>query len=163
MAKKKETTGAELSESKPIKAAKPKAAKKTEAAPAVPEAEEPVAKKPKSASKKAGVPETKLADKTKMEVIINATSDTEIKAVEPYSRFTDFDIDLFKAGKHYKLYEKFGSHVLEYKGVVGTYFAVWAPNAQYVAVIGNFNGWNRAFACAQLPLGCIGHLGRLDT
>ena len=66
-----------------------------------------------------------------------------IRSVEPYSRFTDFDIGLFKSGKHYKLYEKFGAHVVEHKGVVGTYFSVWAPNAQYVAVIGNFNGWNR--------------------
>src|SRR5476651_1848137 len=65
-------------------------------------------------------------------------------AVEPYSRFTDFDIALFKSGKHYKLYEKLGSHVIEFKGVIGTYFAVWAPNAHYVAVVGNFNGWNRA-------------------
>ncbi|HVW97983.1 MAG TPA: 1,4-alpha-glucan branching protein GlgB [Mucilaginibacter sp.] len=61
-----------------------------------------------------------------------------------YSRFTDFDISLFRAGRHYKLYEKFGSHVIEYNGVTGTYFAVWAPNAQYVSVIGNFNGWNRS-------------------
>ncbi|MDB4926349.1 1,4-alpha-glucan branching protein GlgB [Mucilaginibacter sp.] len=67
----------------------------------------------------------------------------EYKAVIPYSRFTDFDIDLFKSGKHYKLYEKFGSHVVEHNGVVGTYFAVWAPNAQYVSVIANFNGWKR--------------------
>ncbi|QEM11777.1 1,4-alpha-glucan branching protein GlgB [Mucilaginibacter rubeus] len=67
----------------------------------------------------------------------------KLKAVEAYSRFTDFDISLFKSGKHYKLYEKLGSHVVEYQGVVGTYFAVWAPNAQYVSVIGNFNGWNR--------------------
>ncbi|HEY0244759.1 MAG TPA: 1,4-alpha-glucan branching protein GlgB [Mucilaginibacter sp.] len=67
----------------------------------------------------------------------------ELKVVEPYSRFTDFDIALFQSGKHYKLYEKLGSHVVEYKGVVGTYFAVWAPNAQYVAVMGGFNGWNR--------------------
>ncbi|WPU97172.1 1,4-alpha-glucan branching protein GlgB [Mucilaginibacter sabulilitoris] len=66
-----------------------------------------------------------------------------LKAVEPYSRFTDFDVSLFKSGKHYKLYEKFGSHVVEFNGVVGTYFSVWAPNAQYVSVIGNFNGWNR--------------------
>ena len=63
--------------------------------------------------------------------------------VEPYSRFTEFDVHLFQSGKHYKLYEKFGSHVVEYKGVVGTYFAVWAPNAQYVAVTGNFNYWDR--------------------
>ncbi|HEY8780803.1 MAG TPA: 1,4-alpha-glucan branching protein GlgB [Mucilaginibacter sp.] len=66
-----------------------------------------------------------------------------LKNVEVYSRFTDFDIGLFKSGKHYKLYEKLGSHVVEFNGVIGTYFAVWAPNAQYVAVVGNFNGWNR--------------------
>src|SRR6201996_6938189 len=65
------------------------------------------------------------------------------RAVEVYSRFTDFDIALFKSGKHYKLYEKFGSHVVEFNGVIGTYFAVWAPNAQYISVIGNFNGWDR--------------------
>ncbi len=61
-----------------------------------------------------------------------------------YSRFTDFDISLFKAGKHFKLYEKMGSHVVEHEGVVGTYFAVWAPNGRYLSVLGNFNGWNRA-------------------
>lgn len=65
------------------------------------------------------------------------------KNVEPFSLFTDFDINLFKAGKHYRLYEKMGSHVIENQGVVGTYFAVWAPNARYVAVIGDFNGWTR--------------------
>ncbi len=65
------------------------------------------------------------------------------KNVEPFSLFTDFDINLFKAGKHYRLYEKMGSHVVENQGVIGTYFAVWAPNARYVAVIGGFNGWTR--------------------
>jgi 1,4-alpha-glucan branching enzyme len=64
-------------------------------------------------------------------------------AVQPYSRFTEFDIGLFKSGKHYKLYEKFGSHVIEFNGVIGTYFSVWAPNAQYVSVIGNFNYWDK--------------------
>lgn len=61
-----------------------------------------------------------------------------------YSRFTDFDISLFKSGKHYKLYEKLGSHVVSHEGVSGTYFAVWAPNASLVCVEGNFNGWNMA-------------------
>jgi len=69
---------------------------------------------------------------------------SSLKNVEVYSRFTDFDISLFKSGKHYKLYEKLGSHVIEFNGVVGTYFAVWAPNAHYVSVIANFNGWNRS-------------------
>jgi 1,4-alpha-glucan branching enzyme len=67
----------------------------------------------------------------------------EITTQQPYSRFSDFDIHLFKAGQHYKLYDKLGSHVVEHYGVVGTYFAVWAPNAIRVSVIGNFNGWNR--------------------
>lgn len=47
-----------------------------------------------------------------------------------HSLFSDFDIDLFKAGKHFKLYEKLGSHVMEVDGVKGTYFAVWAPAAR---------------------------------
>lgn len=64
----------------------------------------------------------------------------------PYSRFTDFDVYLFRAGRHHKLYEKFGSHVVEHNGVVGTYFAVWAPSARYVSVVGNFNGWDRGSA-----------------
>ncbi len=60
-----------------------------------------------------------------------------------YSRFSEFDISLFRSGKHYKLYEKFGSHVIDNEGVKGTYFAVWAPNARAVSVEGNFNGWNQ--------------------
>ena len=67
----------------------------------------------------------------------------DLKPVEVYTRFTDFDIGLFKGGKHFKLYEKLGSHVVTHKEVTGTYFAVWAPNAQFVSVMGNFNGWNR--------------------
>ncbi len=63
--------------------------------------------------------------------------------VEAVSRFTEFDIHLFRQGKHFKLYEKLGAHVMEHNGVIGTYFAVWAPNASSIAVIGNFNGWNR--------------------
>lgn len=63
--------------------------------------------------------------------------------VQAISRFSDFDISLFKAGKHYRLYERLGAHVLDYEGYKGTYFAVWAPNAESVSVIGDFNGWNR--------------------
>ena len=59
-----------------------------------------------------------------------------------HSLFSDFDISLFKGGKHYKLYEKFGSHIITKDGVKGTYFAVWAPNAKEVSVIGDFNYWN---------------------
>mgnify|MGYP003673781548 CR=1 FL=1 len=62
--------------------------------------------------------------------------------VQVHSLFTDFDINLFKSGKHYRLYEKMGSHVIEVNGVRGTYFAVWAPSAQSVAVMGEFNFWD---------------------
>jgi len=58
-----------------------------------------------------------------------------------YSRFTDFDIYLFKTGKHFRLYEKFGAHPMTLNGVKGTYFAVWAPSAKQVSVVGDFNYW----------------------
>lgn len=55
----------------------------------------------------------------------------------------ELDIHLFKEGKHYRLYEKLGSHVTTHGGVQGTLFALWAPNAEGVSVFGDFNGWNR--------------------
>ncbi len=66
-----------------------------------------------------------------------------MKATKPFSLLTDFDIYLFRKGEHTRLYLKFGSHPLEVEGQKGTYFAVWAPNADYVAVIGDFNSWDR--------------------
>lgn len=54
------------------------------------------------------------------------------------SPITDFDVYLFKQGNHLHLYEKLGSHLLE----DGCFFAVWAPNATKVSVIGEFNSWN---------------------
>ncbi len=64
------------------------------------------------------------------------------KAIEVFSLFTDFDISLFRSGKHFRLYEKFGSQTVFLDGRQGVYFAVWAPNAKKISVIGNFNGWN---------------------
>ncbi len=58
-----------------------------------------------------------------------------------FSLFSDYDIYLFKQGKHYRLFEKLGSHVTEVDGQKGTYFAVWAPNAESVSVLGDFNNW----------------------
>ena len=63
--------------------------------------------------------------------------------VIPHSLFTDFDIDLFKAGNHYRLYEKLGAHIIGKDGVKGCYFAVWAPTAKSVSVIGDFNYWQK--------------------
>src|ERR1700704_4624297 len=64
------------------------------------------------------------------------------KAVWNYSLFSDEDISNFQNGTHYRLYNFFGAHQLNVLGTTGYYFAVWAPNATYVSVIGNFNDWN---------------------
>ncbi|WP_292010732.1 1,4-alpha-glucan branching protein GlgB [Chryseobacterium sp.] len=61
--------------------------------------------------------------------------------VKNHTLFTNQDIYLFKEGKHYKLYEKFGAHSVEKEGVRGVYFSVWAPNAKDVSIIGEFNNW----------------------
>ena len=59
-----------------------------------------------------------------------------------YSLFSDQDIRNFQNGTHYSLYQFFGNKQIEVAGVKGTYFAVWAPNATAVFVVGNFNDWN---------------------
>jgi len=63
------------------------------------------------------------------------------KPVWNYSLLSEQDIQNYQWGTHYSLYEKFGSHQVEVSGVTGFYFAVWAPNATEVSVIGNFNHW----------------------
>ncbi len=120
-------------------------------------------------TKKEVVAEVPAPKKTrkKAEIVPEPIVNDPLQGVENYSRLTDFDIYLFKSGKHYKLYEKLGSHVMEYKGVIGTYFAVWAPNAQYLSVIGDFNGWNKGSHPLSLRWdnsgiweGFVPHIGR---
>lgn len=55
---------------------------------------------------------------------------------------TELDRYLFGQGTHYKIFEKLGAHPKTYKGKAGMYFAVWAPHAKAVGVVGDFNGWN---------------------
>ncbi|AQT68455.1 1,4-alpha-glucan branching enzyme GlgB [Anaerohalosphaera lusitana] len=59
-----------------------------------------------------------------------------------FSLLTEQDIYLFREGNHFRLYEKLGAHIVENNGVKGVYFAVWAPNAKSVSVIGDFNDWD---------------------
>jgi 1,4-alpha-glucan branching enzyme len=59
------------------------------------------------------------------------------------SLLTDDDLFLFNEGSHFRLYEKLGAHPLNREGVEGTSFAVWAPSAVSVSVMGDFNGWDK--------------------
>ncbi len=63
-----------------------------------------------------------------------------IKVMERY--LTEYDLYLFNEGSNFRAYEKLGSHVIELDGVRGVHFAVWAPNAESVSVIGSFNDWD---------------------
>jgi 1,4-alpha-glucan branching enzyme len=65
------------------------------------------------------------------------------QVVNTFSLLTEHDIYLFREGTHFRLYEKLGSHIIEHEGIKGTFFAVWAPNAESVSVIGDFNSWNK--------------------
>ena len=66
------------------------------------------------------------------------------RSIAPVSSgfLTDFDLHLIGEGTHYRTYEKLGAHLIEHEGRRGTRFAVWAPNARDVAVVGDFNGWD---------------------
>ena len=70
--------------------------------------------------------------------ITTATTDNR----EPTTLLSDWDYHLFNEGSHHRLWDKLGSHQMELDGVIGTMFAVWAPNARSVSVVGDWNGWN---------------------
>ena len=71
------------------------------------------------------------------------THEEQTKTGQPATLLTEDDLYLFNEGSHFRLYEKLGAHITTFNGQSGTYFAVWAPDARKVSVIGDFNGWNR--------------------
>lgn len=87
---------------------------------------------------------TKKVSSSKSKSTVDATTkNTALPSIPPSpSLLTDYDVHLFREGKHFKLYEKLGAHLYEHEGVKGTLFAVWAPNASYVSVVGDFNQWH---------------------
>lgn len=66
---------------------------------------------------------------------------------------TTTDAYLFGNGTHYEIYEKMGAHLIQVQGMDGCYFAVWAPKAVRVYVVGDFNGWEANPGCEMKPLG----------
>jgi len=88
-------------------------------------------------SVKGRVPESRTANKQ------SEVKELETREPEPgFSILTDLDLHLFNEGTHHRLHDKLGAHPMNVNGVDGTHFAVWAPSARYVSVIGNFNNWN---------------------
>ena len=76
---------------------------------------------------------------------INYADGTVITTKDPYSfdsYISELDTYLFSEGNHYDIFEKLGAHPMIFNGVQGTYFAVWAPNARRVSVVGDFNLWD---------------------
>ena len=75
----------------------------------------------------------------------NLPSGESVVYEDPYAHLpvlTDYDLYLFNRGTHYQLWKKMGANFMEHQGMPGVHFAVWAPNARGVAVIGDFNAWN---------------------
>jgi 1,4-alpha-glucan branching enzyme len=79
--------------------------------------------------------------------------DVEHEFYDPYAfppLMTEFDIYLFTQGRHLQIYEKMGAQIREVNGVKGVNFAVWAPNAKRVALVGHFNNWDNRIHPMQL-------------
>nr|WP_139088735.1 1,4-alpha-glucan branching protein GlgB [Oscillochloris trichoides] len=77
-----------------------------------------------------------------VEVIPVVVEDVPVATSPGVTILSGDDLFLFGEGTHYRLYEKLGARIIEVDGVAGAYFAVWAPNAEYVAVIGDWNNWD---------------------
>src|SRR5688500_9893782 len=72
------------------------------------------------------------------------TPPTTTIQTSPRSPITDHDLPLFNEGTHFRLHEKLGAHAgTNEEGETGVWFAVWAPNAERVSVIGDWNGWDK--------------------
>ena len=78
-------------------------------------------------------------------LIIRQEDGNEYAVVDPYAFMpvlSEFDRHLISTGTHYELYRKLGANIIEHQGFKGVHFAVWAPNANAVSVVGNFNSWD---------------------
>ena len=104
----------------------------------------------------AGLPEQK--EFFTYELLMTLLDGTEKRLRDPYSFLPVMSEDsryLFNEGNHYRVYDDLGSHVREIDGAKGVVFAVWAPNAKQVSLVGQFNGWDGR----RHPMRCLGTSG----
>jgi 1,4-alpha-glucan branching enzyme len=96
----------------------------------------------------AGIFEAHFADDERpfdyrLRIIYPAGYATEIDDPYRFGRvISDYDVHLFSEGKHTRIYDRLGAHVIVLDDVEGTHFGVWAPNGERVSVVGDFNGWD---------------------
>ena len=99
---------------------------------------------------------------SKYRLVTDYQDGSTVVSADPYSfdsQIGSMDVYLFSEGNHWEIYKKLGAHPMKLDGVAGTYFAVWAPNAQAVSVIGEFNDWNEQAA----PMKKAGPIGVFET
>ena len=83
--------------------------------------------------------------KAPYKVRVQYSDNDVVEFVDPYCfepQITSDDLYVFAEGNHYEIYDKLGAHPMTINGVYGTYFAVWAPHARAVSVVGSFNMWD---------------------
>ena len=84
---------------------------------------------------------------SKYRLVTDYQDGSTVVSADPYSfdsQIGSMDVYLFSEGNHWEIYKKLGAHPMKIDGVAGTYFAVWAPHARRVSVVGNFNMWDGA-------------------
>ncbi len=90
---------------------------------------------------------------SKYRLVTTYQDGSTVVSADPYSFggvLGEFDIHLFSEGNHWDVYKKLGAHPMTIDGVKGTYFAVWAPRARRVSVVGDFNMWDAALHPMQI-------------
>jgi 1,4-alpha-glucan branching enzyme len=89
------------------------------------------------------LPAAKEIPDYRLKVTYGGGTTTDVDDPYRYGRIiTDYDLYLFGEGKHTRIYDKLGAHVVDVGGVEGVHFAVWAPNAKRVSVVADFNSWD---------------------
>src|SRR5258705_920161 len=93
-------------------------------------------------TKKPSTRKKRLASSRASKTIVSKTRASESPKSQPEPILGELDLHLFGEGRHELIYEKLGAHEITHDGVKGVSFAVWAPAAAQVNVVGNFNAWD---------------------